>query len=261
MSSLFPWMGGKSRLAKRIVAELPDHRCYVELFAGAANVLFVKPPSKTEVINDINDDITNLFRVVRFHRRELLRELLFVSHSRRTWNLYRAQPGLTDIQRAARTWFILKTAFGGRGGTKSPAYGYGTTNRAHFNRAAMKAIRRCHKRLDGVYVECLDFEKCIGKYDRKHTVFYCDPPYLQTAAYKYDFGIADHQRLADRLLKIKGKFLLSINDHEDIRTLYKDCNVKEISVRYSVSRTKTPQATRRTELLIANYPLQKGSGL
>ena len=69
MSSFFPWMGGKSKIAKRLAELLPQHGCYVEVFAGAANLLFVKEISKTEVINDINSELINLFRVVKWHRR------------------------------------------------------------------------------------------------------------------------------------------------------------------------------------------------
>ena len=65
-------MGGKSNQAARLCQLLPDHRCYAEVFAGAANLLFAKPRSKVEVLNDINSELINLFRVVRFHPREFI---------------------------------------------------------------------------------------------------------------------------------------------------------------------------------------------
>ncbi len=65
MRSLFPYQGGKHRVASRLAALLPQHICYVEVFAGAANVLFAKEPSECEVINDINSDVINLFRIIR----------------------------------------------------------------------------------------------------------------------------------------------------------------------------------------------------
>jgi len=255
MSSFFPWMGGKSRLAARMAAILPEHRCYVELFAGAANLLFAKERSKTEVINDINSDLVNLFRVVRWHPREFIAELRLGLHSRQAFTDYRAQPGLTDIQRAARTWFILKTAFGGRGGTDSPAFGYGTTGRAHFRRSVFAAIRRCHRRLDGVYVEHLDFSECIRRYDRPHTCFYCDPPYLDAAEYVNHFDIEKHRALAAQLRDIEGGFLVSINNHPKVRQMYKGFTMRTVPVKYSVSRDKSPKARDRKELVIANYPL------
>ena len=145
MSSFFPWMGGKSKIAKRLDQLLPEHKCYVEVFAGAANLLFAKEKSKTEVLNDINSELVNLFRVVRWHPREFIRELAFFTQSRIDFEDYKAQQGLTDIQKAARSWFIMKAAFGGLGGTSHSAFGYGTTGKAHFRRAAFAAVRRCHK--------------------------------------------------------------------------------------------------------------------
>lgn len=257
MASFFPWQGGKSNTAARLCQLLPKHTCYVEVFAGAANLLFVKPKVRTEVINDINSDLTNLFRVVRYHHREFIRELILVTHSRIEFDVCKAQPGLTDIQRAARSWFIMKTAFGGKGGTTHSDFGYGTTGRAAYSRTAFAALRRCHKRLDGVYVENLDFTDCIRRYDRPHTVFYCDPPYLESAKYKNPFTIDDHRQLAKSLKAVKGKFLLSINDHPEIRKLYKGLPRLRVKVKYSIARDKSPKARDRNELVIANYPLPK----
>ena len=250
-------MGGKSRIAKRLCQLLPDHQCYVEVFVGAANLLFAKEPSKVEVINDINSELINLFRVVRSHRREFMNELSLVPQGRTVFVDYRRQPGLTDIQKGARSFFIMKAAFGGLGGTTHPTFGYGTTGRAHFCRRMFAAINRCHKRLDGVYVENLDFEDCLRRYDRLHTVFYCDPPYLDVGGYKEQFPPDDHNRLAAALKNIKGKFLLTINNHPEIRTLYKGLPRLKVKVRYSVSRDKSLKARDRTELIIANYPLPK----
>jgi len=253
MSSFFPWMGGKSKMAARLSQLLPEHSCYVEVFAGAANLLFAKEPSKTEVINDINSELVNLFRIVRCHRREFLRQLSLLTHSRDTFADYRTQPGLTDIQRAARTYFILKASFGGKG----EVLGYGTTGKARFRRTIFSAIHRCHKRLDGVYIENLDFADLIKRYDRAHTVFYCDPPYLETAGYKAVFTLSDHKRLAEHLKLIKSKFLLSVNDHPKIRGLYKGLPRIKVKVKYTISRDKSRKASERSELVIANYPLPR----
>lgn len=113
--SFFAWMGGKFKAAPKLARLLPDHNCYVEVFAGAANLLFTKDKSKTEVINDVNAELVNLFRVVKYHKREFLLQIADILHSRQCFLEYKDQPGLTDIQRAARTWFVMKTAFGGKG--------------------------------------------------------------------------------------------------------------------------------------------------
>ncbi len=257
MKSFIPWQGGKSKQAPHLCQLLPEHRCYVEVFSGAANLLFYKPPSKTEVINDINADLVNLFRIVRFHPREFLVQLRTMTHSRVEFADARSQPGLTDIHRAVSSYLVIKMAFGGKGGTKDPTYGYGTTKRSTLRRTAFSLIRQAHKRLDAVYIENLDFADCIRRYDRPHTVFYCDPPYHGTAGYKTAFTWTDQLRLAEVLRSVEGKFLLSINDHPDIRRLYKGLRVRKVNVQYSVARDKTPGARNRTELIIANYPLPR----
>jgi DNA adenine methylase len=246
-------MGGKSKLAPTLLQILPPHACYVEVFCGAANLLFARSPAGCEVINDINGDLVNLFRVVKYHRREFLRQILYLTHSRREFADAKREPGLTDIQRAARYYLVLKCCFGGKGGTPDQPFGYGTTGKARFNRPSLSALHRCHKRLSGVFIEHLDFADLIPRYDRPHTFFYCDPPYLDTHGYQADFGIERHEQLAAILRGIQGKFLLSINDHPDIRKLYRGCTLRPLAVKYSVSRKKTSDATDRRELLIANY--------
>jgi DNA adenine methylase len=250
-------MGGKSKLARRIVSVIPDHTCYAEVFCGAATILFAKPRSKSEIINDINGDLVILFRVAKYHRRAFLQELQYVTCSRREFTDFRRQPGLTDIQRAARFYMVLKTAFGGKGGTGDCHFGYGTTGRGRFNRTSLATLNKCHKRLDGVIIENTDWPDLVKRYDRPHTFFYCDPPYLETAGYASEFGLADHAKLAQVLRGIEGKYLLSINDHPAIRNLYKGLTIRTIQTTYTVSRDKSAAAAERGELLIANYKLPR----
>lgn len=244
-------------MAGKLIKLFPEHNCYVEVFAGAANVLFHKEPSKAEVINDINGYLVNVFRVIRWHPDELVRELAMITHSRQEFMDYHDQPGLTDVQRAARYWFKLKATFGGTGPAGRKNFATGTMRKAMVRKTAFETIRQAHDRLDGVFIENDDFEKVITRYDRAYSFFFCDPPYWQAADYGVEFSWSDHERLAATLRKIKGKFLLTINDHPDIRKLYKGLPTRTTKVKYSLSRDKSPKATDRTELVIANYPLPR----
>ncbi len=258
MRTLFPYIGGKHRIAKRLAAILPEHKCYVEVFAGAANLLLAKEPSKAEVINDVNSDLINIFRVLRYHADELLKELSFLTHSREEFNTAFDQPGLTDIQRAARYWYRLRTTFGGTGPKGHRSFSTKTLGKATVRLADLDVLQWVHQRLDGVQIENDDFERIIDRYDRKHTVFFCDPPYYQAADYGVKFDFDDQVRLAARLRKIKGKFLMTIGSHKRIRPLYKGFNIKSFDVKYSVARDKTAKGRDASELLIANYPLPQG---
>lgn len=100
---IVPWIGGKRRLAKHILPLFPAHTCYVEPFCGAAALYFLKTPSKTEVINDINGELVNLYRVVKHHLEEFIRQFKWALVSRQIYKWLQDTPEetLTDIQRAA----------------------------------------------------------------------------------------------------------------------------------------------------------------
>jgi len=252
VKKLVPWLGGKRALARRIAENLPTHTCYVEPFAGGASVFFVKSKSRVEVLNDKHLGLVNLFRVVQRHPDAFLAELGLVVSSREWYEACWAQPGLTDVERAARFYYRVKHTFGGKPEERS--FGYGTTTTSGINPATLEAdIRAIHGRLHRVTLECLDFGEVIRRYDRPHTLFYCDPPYYGLTGYgpSLPFGREDHERLAGLLKDIRGRFLLSINDHPFIRDLYAWARIEATRVRYTISRTKTGRASR--ELLIRNF--------
>lgn len=255
MKSLFPYVGGKHRVAKKLVQLFPEHTCYVEMFAGAANLIFAKEPGKTEVINDINSDLVNIFRVIRWHADEFLKELTLITHSRQEFLDYHDQHGLTDVQRAARYWFKLKTTWGGTAPAGHKGFSVRTSGRSILNADAYDTIRQAYNRLDGVTIENDDFEAVIRRYDRNYTFFFCDPPYWQAADYGVPFKWCDHQRLAHVLRNIKGKFLLTINDHPDIRKLYQGLKMRKVPMQYTVAPGINKQKVY--ELLISNYPLPR----
>ena len=115
INSPFKWVGGKSRLRKRIISLFPPHTCYVELFAGAAWVLFGKPPSDVEVLNDLDQDLITFFRVVREKPAELIAsfewELVSRAEFERLAKVDVSQ--LTDVQRAHRFYYLIMAGWGG----------------------------------------------------------------------------------------------------------------------------------------------------
>jgi DNA adenine methylase len=109
---LVPWIGGKRRLADRLLSLFPKHTCYVEPFAGAAAVFFAKAPSEVEVLNDVNGELVNLYRVVQHHLEEFVRQFKWALSSRIVYRWLQMQPTepLTDIQRAARFYYLQVNA-------------------------------------------------------------------------------------------------------------------------------------------------------
>src|SRR5712691_2982657 len=110
------YIGGKRRIAKQLVALIPNHITYVEPFAGGAQVFFHKPRSKVEVLNDLDSEIVNFLRICQRHPQELSRLLRWQPASRRLFNQHLTQrlELLTDIERAARFFYLQKNAWGGK---------------------------------------------------------------------------------------------------------------------------------------------------
>ena len=177
MKPFIPWMGGKSRLADKILPLYPQHRCYVEAFAGAGALLFKKEESKVEVLNDINGELVNLYRVVKHHLVEFLKqfEWALVSRQMFEWEKMAQPETLTDIQRAARFYYLLRAAFGAK--MTSPTFGTAPSAPPKLNlRRIEESLTEAKFRLDRVYIENLKWQKVIAKYDRPETLFYLDPP-------------------------------------------------------------------------------------
>ena len=175
-----PYIGGKNRLARMIISLLPQHITYVEPFAGGAQVLFHKAPSNVEVLNDLDYDIVNFFRVCQWHFDELIRYLRYGFASRKLHELHLATnpDTLTDIQRAGRFFYLQKNSFGGL--VVKQGFHYGVTHSQNYNPDRIpEIIEQAHKRLARVQIESLPYDQVLQKYDRPTTVFYLDPPYWE----------------------------------------------------------------------------------
>lgn len=249
------WMGGKWQLSKQILPLIPQHTCYVEPFAGAAWLLFRKPCAEAEVLNDINREIVTLYRVLQHHLEEFIRYFKWSLISRDEFErLCLVDPDtLTDIQRAARFYYLQKLSFGGR--IASPTFGTATTRPARLNLLRIEEeLSAAHLRLARVTIEHLPYEKLIARYDRPSTFFYLDPPYWGCEDYygKSFFSRADFAQLADQLRGIAGRFILSLNDVPDVRDVFREFRIRAVQCTYSCSRTTRPKAG---EVLISNFVL------
>ncbi len=252
-SPLRGWLGGKYQLANRIIDKIPGHKCYVEPFAGAAWVLFKKPPSKVEVLNDINYDVVNLYRCIQHHLDALLDYVAPTLVSRAEFQrLMRTPPDtLTDIQRAARFLYIHRNSFGGK--VVNNHFGTSTMQRTKYDvQTIADELMLARERLARCCIENLGYADVINRYDREYTFFYIDPPYYdcEDVYGKGLFGKTDSEHLAEQLANIKGKFLLSLNDRPEVRQIFKGFQIEDEQVRYSVNLGK---GNVFGEALISNY--------
>ena len=252
---IVPWIGGKSRLAKQILPLFPEHVSSVEAFAGGAALFFRKDPAKSEVLNDINGDLVNLYRVVQHHLEEFIRHFKWslVSRQMYAWlNITRPET-LTDIQRAARFYYLQRQGFGGK--IESRTFGTATTSPPKLNLLRIEEdLSQAHLRLAQAAIECVPWEECIRRYDRPHTLFYLDPPYWGTEGYDVAFGLEQYDRMADLARAIQGKMIISVNDIPEMRQAFAGLSIATAEISYTVGGPGRAGKKSR-ELIIANFPI------
>lgn len=247
-----PWIGGKRRLAKTILPVFPHHTCYVEPFCGAAALYFMKAPAETEVLNDINGELINMYRVVKHHLEEFIRQFKWALVSRELygWLHITPQETLTDIQRAARFYYLQKLSFGGK--VDGQTFGTATTRGPRLNLLRLEEdLSQAHLRLSRTFIEHLDWQECITKYDRPHTLFYCDPPYWGTEGYGVDFELKQYDELATMSKSLKGNIIISVNDIPEMRQAFKGMKIETAEIIYTVGGKN--RSAKRSELIVRNF--------
>lgn len=242
------YIGGKRALAPRLVeliAQVP-HRTYVEPFIGMGGVFFRRPSRPSaEVINDGNGEVTNLFRILQRHYPQFMDTLRFQITSRREFERLKAtDPAtLTDLERAGRFLYLQRTAFGGK--VAGQSFGVDPRSGGSFNLTTLAPVLEAvHERLAGVTIENLPWQKLIERYDRPGTLFYLDPPYWGSEGdYGRDlFGRDEFETMAEQLGRLRGRFILSINDVPEIRRIFAAFAFEEVRLNYSVSKDKVTPA-------------------
>jgi len=244
MNAPLKWHGGKHYLAKKIVALMPPHIHYVEPHFGGGAVLFARDPERdwlhghesetksagrlvagergcSEVVNDIDGDLTNFWDILKspalfgeFQERLRMTPLSEKEYQRASRDFW----GDTKFNRAIGFFIRYRQSRQGLGED------FATLSRNRTRRgmneqasawlSAIEGLPEAHERLRRVVILNQDAIGVICKQDGLRTLFYCDPPYLQSTrtvkeAYRYEMTEADHEVLLRTLGKIKGKFQLS----------------------------------------------------
>jgi DNA adenine methylase len=239
---------------KKIIARIPEHKCYCEVFAGAAWLLFKKEESDVEIINDINTDLITLYRVVKNHLDEFIRYLRWILISRDEFERFNKErpETLTDIQRAVRFYYLLRNGYASR--IPGPSFSVGPTRRPGLNLLRIEEdLSAAHIRLARVYIENMHYKRFIERFDRSQTFFYIDPPYF---GHENDYGKGlfhrqDFDSLLNILKGIQGKFLMSINNTPEIRKLFRNFNIEKVCTSYTAAGADKQKKVG--ELLISNY--------
>lgn len=250
MRPVAPYIGGKRNLAKRVISRINEtpHSTYAEVFVGMGGIFLRRDKRpNAEVINDWSEDVSTFFRVLQHHYIAFLDMIRFQISSRANFEKLLALPAssLTDMQRAARFLYVQRLSFGG------------IVNRRHFGADPSRSSRfdisklqpmleAVHERLAPVTIERLRWQDFLRRYDRTGTLFYLDPPYFECEGdYGADmFGQREFAEMADLLTSLKGRFILSLNDHPKVRELFSRFRIEGVETTYQVSGKRPAQSAR-----------------
>ena len=210
----FGYPGGKTWSAKEIIKHLPYNDIYVEPFGGSAAVMLARHPSKLEVFNDRYAGVVAFYRCIRDAGKleALIQWLDCTIHSREEWH-WCSETWETEedvVIRAAKWLYMTKYSFSqiGRHFGRAVKCNCRLAGRVRDKLPEFYAI---HNRFKYVQVENLDWYDCLVQYDSPTTVFYLDPPYVETkqGAYKHTMSHDDHRRLLSVIFSLEGFVAIS----------------------------------------------------
>ncbi len=250
-----PYIGGKRNLAKRVIARInaTPHVTYAEVFVGMGGIFLRRDQRpQSEVINDWSDDVSTFFRVLQHHYVAFLDMIRFQIGSRSNFEkLLAMEPtSLTDMQRAARFLYIQRLCFGGKVAGRNFGVAPGRPSRFDVTKL-QPMLEAVHERIASVTIEHLRWQDFLRRYDRPGTLFYLDPPYFNSEG-DYGagmFGRDEFAEMAAMLASLNGRFILSLNDHPEVRKIFASFSMEEVQTTYQVAGNG--RAQKAQELIIS----------
>lgn len=241
MKPLFCRIGNKYPIVDKLLKYFPEHKIYVEPFVGSGALLFNKDKSDVEVINDLDDNLIEAYKLLKV-----------VSDDP---NKYNIQSGIENIQKFVdrpqttnenkllKHLYTMCNTFSSKG--------YGKIYRGKTLENKINKIGEYKDRIKDVKIFNQDYKTIINKYDSPNTFFFLDPPYEESGSL-YKNSKFDYEELAGLLKNIKGYFMLTLNDSSNIRKLFKNFNIKGLTVKSRGGNVDIGGVDRK-EVIIMNY--------
>jgi|TARA_Y100000310_G_C20517732_1_gene732055 DNA adenine methylase len=259
---IIPYYGGKYNLSKELVPMLYPHERYIEVFAGGLSMFFRKTKSTGSIINDIDNDVVNLYITIAKEFDKFSDLVYWIPKSKDYYDKAKevVHSGkiieYPNVERAAAYYFVIKNSF-----NRNPNNSFSKKATVNWKHELVEELKYSREIMDNVLIENRDFRDLVKHYPPKDTdMWYLDPPYVvaseRKSYYMHTFGIEEHKDvkdICDTINNADGKFMVSYDDRADIRDMFKDYNVKEIYTVYAGSADKK----QRTELVITNYETQE----
>jgi DNA adenine methylase len=266
INSPFRYPGGKFYARKLILEYIPSHSYYAEPFAGGASIFFAKEKVTDNLLNDIDVELINCYRVIQNNVEELISLLDGIEATKENHSYYKNEYKPTnDLERAFRWYYLNRVSYSGIMNMQNCYWGYGDKYSMQ-PKNWLQHLRRCSKKLQGVEITCVDFEQAIQRVP-DGTFLFIDPPYFnadQDKFYTHSFNREMHYCLA-RVLREhthRFNFLLTYDNSPEVREMYSWANqMLDKEWNYTISRTddqtkKTADKGKRSigkEVFIMNY--------
>ena len=255
--TVIPYYGGKYGLSKQLVPLLQPHNRYIEVFFGGGSMFFRKNKAKYNVLNDLHNDLVNLYITLIDDYDEFYRYTKYLLKSRTLHDNFRKEIhdiqyiDIPDPKRAAKYYYVIKCAF------NHTAFN-ALSKDADWNVQMLHDLDESRKRLDNTTIENMDFRKLFEKYPAEEgDMWYLDPPYVKATErhdyYLHSFTRDDHTDLFDVCNQIHdngGKFMVSYDNRDIIRKMYWKYYIKEIPIQYA---GQLHNKDTKIELVITNY--------
>jgi len=256
---VIPYYGGKYELSKVLVPLIPHHKRYIEVFAGGLSMFFRKHKVEWNVLNDIDNNIVNLYMCVIKKHDELVENLFWLPKSRKLFLDFREEIKenkkieIPDPIQAAKYFYCIRYSFNKLVHTPF-------SMNKDMNKDWDKEFKYSKRFLGNATIENLDFETLFSKYiPREGDFWYLDPPYFIATEkgnyYMNNFSVEDHSRLkecVDKIDEYGGKFMISYDYRQEVRDLYSKYNLQTINLKYS-GATHDARKTERKEYVVMNY--------
>ncbi|WP_338813741.1 DNA adenine methylase [Bernardetia sp. Wsw4-3y2] len=253
MSTLLKRQGNKSKIAKNILSYFPKHDIFIETCLGAGGIYFNKPKAKYNILNDLDDDVFNLFNLIKNDAELFKTEFEKVPLNHSLFDFWVKNEEVTPLSKALR--FLYLSNFSLYGGMET----FKIDCRDNMKRLTLQRINEALLYLSNAVISCKDFEVFLknihfnSQRDKTKTFVYNDPPYLGTGNnYKNGFKVEDTERLIKANIAFNSKFAISEFDNPIVIEMAKDYNlfVFDIGERRNIKN-------RRKEILITNYSVEQ----
>lgn len=255
MKTVVKYPGSKWGIAKWIISHFPEHHSYLEAFFGSGAVLFNKPRSNIETVNDLDGNVVNLFEWIKRDPEKLAHEIYYTPYARQVYeDVYTAVPE-DSLQKAVNFYIRLNMGYGFRTngekvGWKNDIQGREKAYAAKDWTSLPEKIMQASERLRGVQIECRPAVEIIKRFNYPNVLVYLDPPYVLSTRhgkqYRCEMDDPGHEELIDTAKAHKGPVLISGYDSDLYNDLLKDWYREEITC-------YTQSVSKKKEVLWMNF--------